>query len=276
MSFDSSLDDVFVEDEDRRKRAIVALVSSGTDPEPLLDRIGQLELITDPTGLFKGTTQETPLNTLALTYREHGFLQYARKILEALTNHGSTNPATLNNLGLVLYQLGDVDKAEKLFRQAYDLDRKLNPEKAAVLPAARNLRGIEPEMKAARNVRTIAYIIWLASVVAILFVTFFAARVWTQDPNDFLTNLLQVDGFLYAFVGTFSVFVLTGIQSRSIRNACLIYVVGPLLVLVSLSISSALVLVLVRWDSVLVLVPYILMIAGLAHTVSLVYLVRLI
>jgi len=102
VGFDSLLEDLFAEDENRRNRAIAELVTSGTDPELLLRRIERLDLITHESGFFRATRYETPLNTLALTYLEHGFVHYARKILEALTNHGSTNPATLNNLGLVL------------------------------------------------------------------------------------------------------------------------------------------------------------------------------
>ena len=114
----SLIDDVFDKDEDRRNSAIRTIVSQRWDPEPFVNRIKRLDLTTDPRGIFKETHHEASLNTLALTYQEAGLLEYAKRILEALTTRGSTSPATLNNLGLVSYQLGDPLTAEEYFREA--------------------------------------------------------------------------------------------------------------------------------------------------------------
>lgn len=278
MPSKSLIEDVFAEDEDRRNRAISTIVSRRWDPEPFMNRIKRLELTTDPSGFYKLTRYETPLNTLALTYEHAGLLEFAKRVLEALTTRGSTSPATLNNLGKVTYELGNPLTAEEYFRTAYLTDMQLNPDEADMLPAARNLRGIGPEVRAIRRVRTISHLILLGSLLIITYLLGrYLQNISTPDPvNDFLTSLLQVDGFVYAFVGTFAIFVLTGIRSASARNSCLTYVLIPLLACISASTAVALWLVLFGLDSTLALIPYVLMISGLGHTFLLVFLVSMV
>ena len=250
------------------------------DPEPILSRIQQVDLVAHETKLFRETTNESALDTLALTYRQSGLINYTKSVLEALVSRGSSNPATLNNLGLVYYDLGDLDAAHKLFKKANDLDLQLSPDTAVFLPASRNLHGIEPEFRAIRRVRGTGQILWIISAVIVLSLLFIfvwkSAAATSASSASFLSNLLQVDGFLYAFVGAFAIFVLGGFKSVATRNAALTYVLLPLFAYISLSTICGLLVILANLSafSVSLLVPFALMIFGMAHSLLLAFLIR--
>ena len=272
--------DLFSDDTTQKNNAIVQLATKGIDPEFILERLTRIELIQGTGKLFKQFPQkyEDTMNTLGLTYRDRGFVDYALKIFQRLVDLGSGNPATLNNLGIVLYDLGHIDEAVKWLQKANEIDKKLSPETAAILPAARNLRGMEPQFKINKKFGSLFWAILAIVLVIVAFILGFASRTSLGLPLNlraFLTALVQVDGFIFAFVGTFVVFVLREIR-MPLRNSYISYVVVPILVYNSSSILSALVLILIRINSIFAIIPYILTFVGLVHAMLLVFYIRVV
>lgn len=279
FSSDDFVNALFSEDKIRRDNAIFVLASTGSDPELVLQRLSQTDMVDGRERRFKESKYEATLNTLALTYLSYGFAEHATRILQRLILLGSGNPATYNNLGVVYVSFGDLENAKIWFHQAYVTDVKLDPKIADTLPAARNLRGIEPQMKVVREARntSIGCSIAIAVLVALLLgFKYYTGTTWNLNSTEFLTALVQVDGFVFAFVGTFSIFVLSGIQGKTIRESCISSVIIPLLVFVSVSVAGALLFLFIVVDPILSIIPYAFAIAGLSHTLLLVLFIKLI
>ena len=285
LGLEQIIADLLSNDPVRTDNAIEMLVTRAVDPAPILQKVAQTDLV-QGRGPVRETLYEATLNTLALTYLNSGFTDFAQKILDGLISLGSTNPETYNNLGVVAYKIDDLDKAKLCWEEAADIDKQRDPNVAALLPAAQNLRRILPEIQALSKMRYFGYLIWCGAAVCLILFLLYNFR---QSPrfggnstiasgsqsNVFLTNLVQVDGLAFAFVGTFSIFVLSGIKEKRTRDICVSYVVLPLLIFVSASASLALLCILFSVGSILNLIPYVLAVAGFFESLLLVLVINL-
>jgi hypothetical protein len=84
---------------------------------------------------------------------------------------------------------------------------------------------------------------------------------------------MTVDGFLYAFVGTFSIFILRELNQGT-RRRCLEDAVKPLLSNVSFSLVTGLWMLLFGTATIAVLIPFVFMITSLWYAFFLAILVK--
>jgi hypothetical protein len=186
---------------------------------------------------YSSTPHETQWNELGIAYWRSGLVTFATGVFERLVKKGSNFPTTLHNFAVVTYDL-DPLKSYKLAKRANETEQKMFGPRAALQPAGRLLATIEDSGRSLQLYQNLSYVASAVAlvVIALVLVLFQEPGPSWSDSEQIISLVIEIDGFVFAFIGTFSIFILQQYVQKPFKKSAVRAATLPLFLWTSGSI----------------------------------------